>query len=227
MEPWADYMADQIDRKGLEEQRFLAKRGDLFIWHALLLHGGSEICRPGLTRKSLVTHFFTQSDCERLGSDLRPSAGGWWMRKPPLEVPHEGTPPTHPDGQRRRPAGASRTSRRRRRTAAPGREPRVRMEALGTALGLTTHAPQALRRPPRQAQASDAPAAPAPLIAEPKTNERGMYVRSTVWRPAGTKTPMQGPVDRHEVGAGRPSTSAVQPLARFWDTTTSDVGIAR
>ena len=94
MDRWTDYMATEVERHGLEEQRFLAKRGDLFIWHALLLHGGSEICRPGLTRKSLVTHFFTQSDCEQLGSDLRPAPGGWWMRKPPLPIPDEGPPPT-------------------------------------------------------------------------------------------------------------------------------------
>jgi ectoine hydroxylase-related dioxygenase (phytanoyl-CoA dioxygenase family) len=126
MERWADYMADQVDRQGLEEQRFAAKRGDLFIWHANLLHGGSEICQPGLTRRSLVTHFFTQSDCEVLGSDLRPAAGGWWMNKPPLEVPPD-SPPLLPDS----PPSAS----------APdggilpaGREPRARMESLLTAL---------------------------------------------------------------------------------------------
>ena len=129
MEPWSDYMADQLDRKGLEEQRFLAKRGDLFIWHALLLHGGSEICRPGLTRKSLVTHFFTQSDCEQLGSDLRPAPGGWWMRKPPLAVPDEGPPPTPQLDASAEPAVAEGDG-----LLPTGREPRERMEALRTAL---------------------------------------------------------------------------------------------
>ena len=129
MEPWSDYMADEIDRHGLEEQRFLARRGDLFIWHALLLHGGSEICRPGLTRKSLVTHFFTQTDCERLGSDIRPAPGGWWMHKPPLELP-DGVPPRPPELDSvlptPEPADDGLLPR--------GREPRERMEALRTAL---------------------------------------------------------------------------------------------
>ena len=121
MDRWTDYMAEQVDRRGLEETRFLAKRGDLFIWHALLLHGGSEICRPGLTRKSLVTHFFTQADCERLGSDLRPAPGGWWMRKPPLPVPEDDAPPPIPtvDADALLPEG---------------REPWERMQALKTAL---------------------------------------------------------------------------------------------
>jgi phytanoyl-CoA hydroxylase len=89
MERWSDYMADEVEKRGLEEQQFLAQKGDLFIWHALLLHGGSEICNPALTRKSLVTHFFTQSDCERIRSDLRPMPGGWWLRRPHLAVPEE------------------------------------------------------------------------------------------------------------------------------------------
>lgn len=119
MDRWTDYMAGQVERHGLEEQRFLARRGDLFVWHALLLHGGSEICRPGLTRRSLVTHFFTQADCERLGSDLRPAPGGWWMRKPPLPVPDQGPPPQPTVDAV---------------SLAADREPWERMQALRTAL---------------------------------------------------------------------------------------------
>lgn len=89
MPAWSAYMTDQVDRLGLEPQCFLAERGDLFIWHAGLLHGGSEIKDPRLTRRSLVSHYFTQSDCEALGSDLRPGPGGWWMHKPPLDVPDD------------------------------------------------------------------------------------------------------------------------------------------
>ena len=134
MERWADYMAEEVERRRLEEQTFLAERGDLFIWHANLLHGGSEICRPGLTRKSLVTHFFTQSDCEELGSDLRPSPGGWWMRKPPLAVPDE--PPVQPTSAEGAPdlpplqSGDSDDLG----LLPTGREPRERMEPLRTAL---------------------------------------------------------------------------------------------
>lgn len=83
MDRWGDYMAGAVDRYGLAETRFLARAGDLFIWDAWLLHGGSEICRPGLTRHSLVTHFFTASDCRALGSRLRPAPGGYWMDRPP------------------------------------------------------------------------------------------------------------------------------------------------
>ena len=86
---WSDYMAGQVERRGLEEQRFLASKGDLFIWHALLLHGGCPIDNPTRSRQSLVTHFFTQSDCETGSWDLRPAPGGWWIKKPALQVPAE------------------------------------------------------------------------------------------------------------------------------------------
>jgi phytanoyl-CoA hydroxylase len=80
---WADYMAGQVDRHGLGEERFLAKKGDLFIWHASLLHGGSEICRPGLTRNSLVSHFWTKSDCRVHGKKMKPTEGGEWLVRAP------------------------------------------------------------------------------------------------------------------------------------------------
>lgn len=42
--------------RGLERQRFLPKRGDVLIWHAGLVHGGSHNIRPGSTRRSFVVH---------------------------------------------------------------------------------------------------------------------------------------------------------------------------
>lgn len=117
MDRWADYMAGEVERHGLAETRFLAKKGDLFVWDAWLLHGGSEICTPGLSRSSLVTHYFTRTDCLAMGSDLRPTPGGWWMRREPpaprnepapddrvdsaelipaAEIPHLAAPPADP-----------------------------------------------------------------------------------------------------------------------------------
>ena len=92
MPRWCDYMAEEVDRRGLQEERFLARKGDLFIWSALLLHGGSEIVDPALTRQSLVTHYWTQTDCEAKSWDLRPGPTGWWIFKPPLEVPGDPSP---------------------------------------------------------------------------------------------------------------------------------------
>ena len=48
--------ADCVNR-GFNTERFAAKKGDILIWHADLLHGGAKIEDPSSTRKSLVTHF--------------------------------------------------------------------------------------------------------------------------------------------------------------------------
>lgn len=39
-------------------QTFLAKKGDVLLWHANLLHAGSPISDPQLTRHSMVAHYF-------------------------------------------------------------------------------------------------------------------------------------------------------------------------
>ncbi len=42
--------------QGMPEQRFLARKGDILIWSADLVHGGSPIVDATLTRRSLVAH---------------------------------------------------------------------------------------------------------------------------------------------------------------------------
>lgn len=37
-----------------------AKKGDVFLWHGMLVHGGSPVKNPALTRKSMVIHYLTQ-----------------------------------------------------------------------------------------------------------------------------------------------------------------------
>lgn len=42
--------------EGLPKQTFAAKKGDVLMWHADLIHGGSPVSQ-GATRKSIVTHY--------------------------------------------------------------------------------------------------------------------------------------------------------------------------
>lgn len=51
--------AEDLERRGAEGgvSTFLAKKGDILVWHADLAHGGSPVTRPELTRQSLVGHF--------------------------------------------------------------------------------------------------------------------------------------------------------------------------
>jgi ectoine hydroxylase len=55
---YEDRIAEELAEARLEPVDFLAKRGDVLIWHANLLHGGRPIGRPGATRRSLVAHYF-------------------------------------------------------------------------------------------------------------------------------------------------------------------------
>ncbi len=57
---YEDKIAALIAEKGLEKQTFLPRRGDVLIWHANLLHGGSPITRPGATRRSMVCHYYAE-----------------------------------------------------------------------------------------------------------------------------------------------------------------------
>ncbi len=52
-----NYLASESSRQGYERRSFLPKKGDVLIWHADLPHGGGEITKPGVTRRSLVTHY--------------------------------------------------------------------------------------------------------------------------------------------------------------------------
>ncbi len=87
MDDWRQHVRRQIEAHGLRPEHFLARRGDLFFWHANLLHGGGPIADPGRTRRSLVSHFWTFADCTRRGLDLVPLGAGYWYRRPPQPVP--------------------------------------------------------------------------------------------------------------------------------------------
>ncbi|HYC35175.1 MAG TPA: phytanoyl-CoA dioxygenase family protein [Usitatibacter sp.] len=45
------------EARGLPTRQFMARKGDVLIWAADLMHGGAPIDDPSLTRKSLVSHY--------------------------------------------------------------------------------------------------------------------------------------------------------------------------
>ena len=54
-------IARKITEAGLEKQIFLARKGDVFIWHANLMHGGEPHLNKEMTRKSMVFHYFSRA----------------------------------------------------------------------------------------------------------------------------------------------------------------------
>lgn len=64
MQGCQDYLDRELAERGLEPRSFLGKKGDVFIWHCQLLHGGSPILRSEKTRKTLVVHYWGQDAVE-------------------------------------------------------------------------------------------------------------------------------------------------------------------
>ncbi|MEO1513589.1 MAG: phytanoyl-CoA dioxygenase family protein [Bacteroidota bacterium] len=49
-----------VEEQKLSKEFFRGQKGDVFIWHANLLHGGAPIRQEGSTRKSMVAHYFCE-----------------------------------------------------------------------------------------------------------------------------------------------------------------------
>ncbi|HEX3431399.1 MAG TPA: phytanoyl-CoA dioxygenase family protein [Rhizomicrobium sp.] len=58
------YVRASLASFSMRERQFYGKRGDVFIWHAQLLHGGAPIRDLSATRRSLVTHFWRAGDVQ-------------------------------------------------------------------------------------------------------------------------------------------------------------------
>ena len=54
------YIRQLVEEHGLEPHYFHAKKGDVLIWHANLIHGGAGRRDLGLLRRSAVCHFFVK-----------------------------------------------------------------------------------------------------------------------------------------------------------------------
>jgi hypothetical protein len=52
------YLAEQ--KRRFPKTEFLARKGDVLLWHGMLIHAGSPIGRPGATRKSMAFHYFSR-----------------------------------------------------------------------------------------------------------------------------------------------------------------------
>lgn len=79
MEGWRVHMRAEIDRRGLRPVCFSAKKGDVFIWSAYLLHAGEPIRNLALTRRSLVFHYYSEEDARANGAELVWEGGAYWM----------------------------------------------------------------------------------------------------------------------------------------------------
>jgi len=80
MSLFQDYIQTQIKQRELTPEVLMAEKGDLLIWHSQLFHGGSKINDKSKTRKSLVTHYFTNEDFPDLNPPKVCEHGGYMTR---------------------------------------------------------------------------------------------------------------------------------------------------
>lgn len=60
-EKYERHVQAEIEANQLVEEHLYAQAGDVFIWHANLMHGGAPIKDESLTRKSMVLHYFGEN----------------------------------------------------------------------------------------------------------------------------------------------------------------------
>jgi ectoine hydroxylase-related dioxygenase (phytanoyl-CoA dioxygenase family) len=52
-----DVAAAEVASGGTSPERFIARKGDVLIWHGRLMHRGSYANVPGMERKALISHY--------------------------------------------------------------------------------------------------------------------------------------------------------------------------
>jgi phytanoyl-CoA hydroxylase len=71
------HLEREIAARGLAPEEFHCKSGDVFIWHAQLLHGGRAIRDMARTRSSLVVHYWRAGDLDPAEVRRDPHAGAY------------------------------------------------------------------------------------------------------------------------------------------------------
>nr|WP_321984984.1 hypothetical protein [uncultured Lichenicoccus sp.] len=95
--PFHDRYEPEIQKilkaSGIEPQYFKAGKGDVRIWHANLIHGGSQ-CKghEHLSRKALVCHYF--ADGAQRFHDLAAGSSRFTNKQTDIIYKHDGIPGT-------------------------------------------------------------------------------------------------------------------------------------
>ena len=74
------YYQSAIRDRGLSEDKFLGRAGDVIIWHEQLVHGGSPILDLTKTRKSLVIHYWRAAELDP--ASLLSYRAGFYLNRP-------------------------------------------------------------------------------------------------------------------------------------------------
>ena len=70
---------DILDRGNLETEKFIAKKGDVLIWHARLMHRGSTPNNPDLWRETAILHYSGVNHRPDMPQAYQHEDGGWFF----------------------------------------------------------------------------------------------------------------------------------------------------
>jgi phytanoyl-CoA hydroxylase len=54
----SEYIAEQVKR--FEKREFIARKGDVLLWHAMLIHAGGKVDSERRTRRSMAFHYYSR-----------------------------------------------------------------------------------------------------------------------------------------------------------------------
>ena len=80
-EEFNEWKRTMLRERGVEATPFTGRRGDAFIWHGGLLHGGIPVENRKLTRKSFVVHYCTAGHYSSRTAGMRVRDGEGWRRE--------------------------------------------------------------------------------------------------------------------------------------------------
>lgn len=70
---------EEIQKRGIPAVKFLAKKGDVLIWHGRLAHRGTVARVPGTARKALISHYSALCKRHDMPSRKQWKTGGFYF----------------------------------------------------------------------------------------------------------------------------------------------------
>jgi phytanoyl-CoA hydroxylase len=197
---WARLLNENAEKRGMPRRTFLAKKGDVLIWSADLVHGRAPVDDDDLTRRSLVGHYcprrvepnwFTYRE-DRFA--VVPWKGGWMASEHyDLSTDAQSTwaPGHEPASAEPEPGRAAAAATGVEPTPAPSSEPTAPAAPTRAATSGIESAPAPATSPPPATSGTEpAPPPPAPSRTEPAPARATQAAPPTAApeqpRPAGT-----------------------------------------
>jgi phytanoyl-CoA hydroxylase len=79
------YLSEQKER--FPRVTFMAKKGDVLLWHSMLIHGGAQINDPMRSRKSMACHYFGRTSYGDGGAAALRACGRAFFQEKPIDEP--------------------------------------------------------------------------------------------------------------------------------------------